>query len=134
MEWYAQSFFFFFFFLSNHGEWLWEENWNGGHSALGNKNENPEFSRISGGGSISEISICCIVLEMSSTVNGILQYENQNHVHKVSFLLESRQWISNGLVKVSCGLEVNTLSRRPIRMNCLQHCSNPRSSLFSYLK
>ena len=55
-----------------------EENWKekattGNHSALGNKNEKPEFSRISGGGSISETSICCIVLEISSIVNGILQ-------------------------------------------------------------
>ena len=55
-----------------------EENWKentttGNHSALGNKNEKPEFSRISGGGSISETFICCIVLEISSTVNGILQ-------------------------------------------------------------
>lgn len=54
---------------------IWNERQSLGmdHSALGNKNEKPEFSRISGGGSISEISICCIVLEISSTVNGILQ-------------------------------------------------------------
>ena len=55
-----------------------EENWKEkantrNHSALGNKNEKPKFSLISGGGSISETSICCIVLEISSIVNGILQ-------------------------------------------------------------
>lgn len=42
------------------------------HSDRCNKNVKPEFSRIKGGGSISAISICCIDLEISSTVNGML--------------------------------------------------------------
>lgn len=44
-----------------------------GHSGRGSRNPNPEFSRISGGGSTSAISTCCIDLEMSSTENGMLQ-------------------------------------------------------------
>lgn len=39
-----------------------------------NKNTNPEFSRIRGGGSTSDISICCIDFEMSSTENGMLHW------------------------------------------------------------
>lgn len=43
-----------------------------GHSVRCNKNMKPEFSRIRGGGSMSPTSICCIDLDMSSTVNGML--------------------------------------------------------------
>lgn len=42
------------------------------HSDRCNKNVKPELSRIKGGGSISAISICCIDLEISSTVKGML--------------------------------------------------------------
>lgn len=42
-------------------------------SGRGNKKLKPEFSRISGGGSISEISICSFDFDMSSTENGMLQ-------------------------------------------------------------
>lgn len=42
--------------------------------ACGSKKLKPEFSRISGGGSMSEISKVSIDLERSSTENGILQY------------------------------------------------------------
>lgn len=42
------------------------------HSGRGSKNPKPEFSRSNGGGSMSAISTCCIDLEMSSTVNGML--------------------------------------------------------------
>lgn len=42
------------------------------HSKRGSKNPNPECSRINGGGSMSVISTCSIVLEMSSTENGML--------------------------------------------------------------
>ena len=55
-----------------------------GHYALysggGNKNTKPEFSRMSGGGSMSEMSICCIDLDMSSTENGMLHFK----VHMVN--------------------------------------------------
>lgn len=47
------------------------------HSERCSKNVKPEFSRIKGGGSISAISICCIDLEISSTVNGMLHFEGQ---------------------------------------------------------
>lgn len=39
----------------------------------GSKKLNPEFSRISAGGSISEMSIGSIDLDMSSTENGMQQ-------------------------------------------------------------
>lgn len=42
------------------------------HSERGSKNPKLEFSRINSGGSMSAISTCCIDLEMSSTVNGML--------------------------------------------------------------
>lgn len=42
-----------------------------------NKKPKPEFSRIRGGGSTSDISICCIDLEMSSTENGMLHGTNK---------------------------------------------------------
>lgn len=38
----------------------------------GNKKLKPVFSRISGGGSMSNISICSIDFDMSSTENGML--------------------------------------------------------------
>lgn len=43
------------------------------YSERGNKKLKPEFSRIRGGGSMSEISICSIDFDKSSTENGILQ-------------------------------------------------------------
>jgi hypothetical protein len=42
-------------------------------SGRGNKKLKPEFSRINGGGSISDISICSFDFDMSSTENGMLQ-------------------------------------------------------------
>lgn len=42
-------------------------------SDWGNRNTKPEFSRIRGGGSTSEISTCSMDLEKSSTENGMLQ-------------------------------------------------------------
>jgi hypothetical protein len=45
------------------------------YSGGGNKNTKPEFSRINGGGSMSDMSICCIDLDMSSTENGMLHYK-----------------------------------------------------------
>lgn len=44
-------------------------------SVRGNKKLKPEFSRISGGGSMSEMSICSIDFDMSSTENGMLQHK-----------------------------------------------------------
>lgn len=43
------------------------------YSVRGNKKVKPEFSRITGGGSTSEMTICSIDLDMSSTEKGILQ-------------------------------------------------------------
>lgn len=45
------------------------------YSACGNKKLKPEFSRISGGGSMSKISNRSIDLDISSTENGMLQCE-----------------------------------------------------------
>ena len=42
-------------------------------SVRGNKKLKPEFSWISGGGSMSAMSICSIDFDKSSTENGILQ-------------------------------------------------------------
>lgn len=52
------------------------------HSERGSKNPNPECSRIKGGGSMSVISTCCIVLEMSSTENGMLDLKFINISNK----------------------------------------------------
>lgn len=44
-------------------------------SERGSKKLKPEFSRIRGGGSMSDMSICSIDFDMSSTENGMLQKE-----------------------------------------------------------
>lgn len=49
-------------------------------SGRGNKKLKPEFSRINGGGSISDISICSFDFDMSSTENGILQMKSQIYI------------------------------------------------------
>lgn len=58
------------------------------HSERGSKNPNPECSRIKGGGSMSVISTCCIVLEMSSTENGMLE-SSSSRKELLTALLES---------------------------------------------
>lgn len=45
------------------------------HSERGNKNTKPEFSRISGGGSTSTMSIFSIDFDISSTENGMLHHK-----------------------------------------------------------
>ena len=42
------------------------------YSERGNMKVKPEFSRISGGGSISAMSICSMDFDKSSTENGML--------------------------------------------------------------
>lgn len=58
------------------------------YSGGGNKNTNPEFSRMSGGGSMSEMSICCIDFDMSSTENGMLESSSSRN-ELLTGLLES---------------------------------------------
>lgn len=45
------------------------------YSERGSKNTNPEFSRISGGGSTSTMSIFSMDFDISSTENGMLQHK-----------------------------------------------------------
>lgn len=49
-----------------------------------NKNMKPEFSRISGGGSMSAISIGSIDFDISSTENGMLHDQTRNELPKDS--------------------------------------------------
>jgi len=58
------------------------------YSGGGNKNTKPEFSRINGGGSMSDMSICCMDLDMSSTENGILESSSSRN-ELLTGLLES---------------------------------------------
>lgn len=44
-------------------------------SARGNKKLKPELSQIRGGGSMSDMSICSIDFDISSTENGMLHHE-----------------------------------------------------------
>lgn len=57
-------------------------------SDRGNKNINAEFSRISSGGSMSEISICSIDFDMSSTENGILHFKKSSRQIKKNVILK----------------------------------------------
>lgn len=58
------------------------------YSERGNKKLKPEFSRIRGGGSMSEISICSIDFDKSSTENGILK-SSSNRKELLTALFES---------------------------------------------
>jgi len=44
--------------------------------------------RIIGGGSTSEMSICCIDLDISSTENGMLQRINRDQSHSITSTME----------------------------------------------
>ncbi len=56
------------------------------YSGGGNRNTKPEFSRMSGGGSMSEMSICSIDLDISSTEKGILHYVQMSKYNIPFFL------------------------------------------------
>lgn len=56
----------------------------GNHSERCKRKTNPEFSRMSEGGSTSDISISVMDFEMSSTENGML---NSNKKHTLKFKL-----------------------------------------------
>lgn len=101
------------------------------HSERGSKNPNPECSRIKGGGSMSVISTCCIVLEMSSTENGMLHLKFINISNNKKKVQKQRKKIlsyqrQNPTVTQNHGLF--TLSRHLVGKSCLQHCWNPQSS------